>query len=176
MPLDGWNAMRRSTTIGLILAVLIATSTETSAQQQSLRAQLIGTWRYVSVTDTHKDGSRVQSFGHNPSGIAIFQPNGLYAIVVTRRDLPKFAANSRLHGTAAENTAAMRGSLGHFGTYTVDEAHRTFTTRALGSTFPNIVGVDRKYIVASITRDEIVWVPLEATGGGKGRGVLRRVK
>ncbi|HEY1729544.1 MAG TPA: lipocalin-like domain-containing protein [Candidatus Baltobacteraceae bacterium] len=166
--------MRRSLISGFVFAILLGSGA--SAAQTPLRARLIGTWRYVSVTDTHKDGSRVQSFGKNPSGIAVFQPNGTYVIVVTRPDLPKFASNARLRGTAAENTVAVRGSLGHFGTYTVNEAERTFTTRAIGATFPNMVGVDRKYIVESITKDEIVWIPLEATGGGRGRGVLRRVQ
>ena len=168
--------MKRSLIFGLAFVVLLSSAGASSANQGSLRAQLIGTWRYVSVTDTHKDGTRVQSFGPNPSGIAIFMPNGWYAIVVGRPDLPKFAANSRLHGTPAENTIAERGSLGHFGTYTVNEADRTFTTHAIGATFPNMIGVDRKYIVASITNDRITWIPFEATGGGRGRGVLRRVK
>jgi hypothetical protein len=168
--------VKRSLILGLAFAVVFSSAGASSVKETSLRAQLVGTWRYVSVTDRHKDGTRIQSFGRNPSGIAIFQPNGLYAIVVSRRDLPKFASNSRLHGTPSENTVAERGSLGHFGAYTVNEADRTFTTRAIGATFPNIIGVDRKYIVASITKDEIVWIPLEATGGGRGRGVLRRVK
>ncbi|MGH7661024.1 MAG: lipocalin-like domain-containing protein, partial [Vulcanimicrobiaceae bacterium] len=109
----------------LAFLVFAGSSSVSSAQQTSLRAQLIGTWRYVSVTDTHKDGTKAQSFGAHPAGIAIFQPDGTYAIVVTRPDLPKFASNARLKGTAAENTAAVRGSLGHFGTLTVNEAERT---------------------------------------------------
>jgi len=170
------GAMKRSLILGLAFAVLFSSAGASPAKETSLRALLVGTWRYVSVTDTHKDGTRVQSFGRNPTGIAIFQSNGLYAIVVSRPDLPRFATNSRLRGTPAENTVAERGSLGHFGTYTVNEADRTFTTRAIGATFPNMIGVDRKYIVASISKDEIVWIPFEATGGGRGRGVLRRVK
>ena len=168
--------MKRLFMVCLAFAVLFSSAGASSAQETSLRAQLIGTWRYVSITDTHKDGSRVQSFGPHPSGIAIFQPNGLYAIVVSRSDLPKFASSSRLHGTPAENTVAERGSLGHFGTYTVNEADRTFTTHILGATFPNMIGIDRKFSVASITKDALTWIPFEATGGGRGRGVLRRVK
>jgi hypothetical protein len=168
--------MKRSLMLGLALAVLSSSASASSATETSLRAQLIGTWRYVSITDTHKDGTHVQSFGPNPSGIAIFQPNGMYAIVVSRPDLPKFASSSRLHGTPAENTVAERGSLGHFGTYTVNEADRTFTTHIIGATFPNMIGIDRKFTVASITKDSLIWIPFEATGGGRGRGVLRRVK
>jgi hypothetical protein len=168
--------MKRSLIVGLAFSVLFSSASASSATNASLRAQLIGTWRYVSITDTHKDGSRVQSFGPHPSGIAIFQPNGLYAIVVSRPDLPKFASSSRLHGTPAENTVAERGSLGHFGTYTVNEADRTFTTHIIGATFPNMIGIDRKFSVASITKDKLIWIPFAATGGGRGRGVLRRVK
>jgi hypothetical protein len=168
--------MKRSLILGLAFAVLFSSVGTSSATESSLRGQLIGTWRYVSITDTHKDGTRVQSFGRKPTGIAIFQPNGLYAIVVSRPDLPKFASNSRLHGTPAENTVAERGSLGHFGTYTVNEADRTFTTHVIGATFPNMIGIDRKFTVASITKDELVWIPFEATGGGTGRGVLKRVR
>jgi hypothetical protein len=168
--------MQRALIIALALAAPLRSTSASSATDTSLRAQLIGTWRYVSITDTHKDGSRVQSFGPHPSGIAIFQPNGLYAIVVSRPDLTKFASSSRLHGTPAENTVAERGSLGHFGTYTVNEADRTFTTHIIGATFPNMIGIDRKFSVASISKDELIWIPFEATGGGRGRGVLKRVK
>lgn len=167
--------MKRSVLLGLIFSIVVASSSASSAQT-SLRDQLVGTWRYVSITDTHKDGTKVQSFGAKPNGIVIFERNGYYAAVVSRPDLPNFASNSRLHGTPSENTVAERGSLGHFGTYTVNEAERTFTTHVIGATFPNIIGKKRKFIIASISKDEIVWVPLEATGGGRGRGVLKRIK
>jgi hypothetical protein len=47
----------------------------------------------------------------------------------TSGDLPKFASGNRLQGSDAENNAIVRGSLAYFGTYTVDEADKTFTTK-----------------------------------------------
>jgi hypothetical protein len=68
--------MKRSLIVGLAFSVLFSSASASSATDASLRAQLIGTWRYVSI----------------------------------------------------------------------------------------------------ITKDELTWIPFEATGGGRGRGVLRRVK
>ena len=65
----------------------------------------------------------------NPKGLLIFTDNGRYSSHIVRLDVPKFAAKDRLQGTADENKAAVQGSIGTFGTYTVDEANKSFTVR-----------------------------------------------
>ena len=65
-------------------------------------------------------------------------------VVLTRADLPKFAANDRTAGTPEENKAVVQGSLAYFGTDTVDEAAKIITTHIEGCTFSNWIGTDRK--------------------------------
>ena len=69
-----------------------------SAGAQTVK-DLIGTWTLESDTNTAPDGRTVQPFGPNPAGIAIFDSNGHFAIINSRSDLPKFAANNRMQGT-----------------------------------------------------------------------------
>jgi hypothetical protein len=61
---------------------------------------LVGTWTNVSNVNIQQDGSRADVFGPHPSGIAIFETNGLFAIVNINPDVPKFGSNNRAQGTA----------------------------------------------------------------------------
>jgi len=162
----------------MLLSAMLSIGVADSAagQQKSLAQQVIGTWSYVSVQDVQKDGNRLQPFGPSPSGVAVFEPNGQFVIVLTRPGLPKYASNNRLNGTAEENKATAQGSLAQFGTYIVNEADHSFTLHAVGSSYPNIVGTDRKFVVVSITEDEMKWSIPGATGGGSGDVVLKRGK
>jgi hypothetical protein len=78
---------------------------------------LIGTWKPVSVTVTGPDGRKSEPFGPNPNSILTFDANGRFVLVNTRPDLPKFASNNRMQGTAEENKAIVQGSIAYFGTY-----------------------------------------------------------
>jgi hypothetical protein len=44
-----------------------------------------------------------------------------------RPDVPKFASTNREAETPAENKAALQGSLGYFGTYSVSETDKVIT-------------------------------------------------
>jgi Lipocalin-like domain len=112
--------------------------TSASAEQKSLKDQLVGSWIFVSSTTKAEDGSPL--WGTNPKGIALFTANGRYSTHLMRADRPKFAANSRAKGTPEENKAAVVGNISSFGSYTVDEAKKTFTIRFEGSTYPNLEG------------------------------------
>lgn len=87
-----------------------------AAQQKSLKEQLVGTWTFVTSTDTQKDGTKVDRWGPNPKGMLIFDANGRYVLVIHRSDLPKFASNRVDQGTAEENKAVMQGLIVTFGT------------------------------------------------------------
>ncbi|MDE1969376.1 MAG: lipocalin-like domain-containing protein [Alphaproteobacteria bacterium] len=158
--------------VGAVLAVAIAGSSP--AQQNSLKQQIVGTWSYVSVEITKSDGSRVQTFGDKPNGVAVFERNGHFVIALTRSKLPKFASNNRLNGTAEENQATVRGSLTQFGTYTVNDADHSLMLHVTGSSYPNIVGTDRKFIITAITKTEMKWTIPAATSGGTATTVLKR--
>ena len=159
---------------GATLAVGVAGSSP--AQAKSLKQQIVGTWAYVSVEMVKGDGSHVQTFGDKPSGIAIFGRDGHFALVVTRSDLPKYASKNRMTATAEEYQATVRGSLAQFGTYTVNDADHSVMLHVVGASYPNIIGVDRKFIIASVTKNELKWTVPTATSGGTVNTVLQRAK
>ena len=144
---------------------LVLLPTSAVSQQRSLKEQLVGTWTFVSAIDVHKDGTRSDRWGPNPKGVLMFDGNGRYALMIMRSDLPKFAAKTSDQGTADESKAVLKGLIVHFGTYLVNEADKTVTTRIEGSSFPNLNGMEQKRIIASVTADELKYTnPATATG------------
>jgi Lipocalin-like domain len=101
--------------------------------------KVLGTWSMVSA-QMDPDGSNLPAYGPAPNSLLVFTADMRVIEVMTDSAIPKFASNARGHGTAEENQAAMAGSIGWFGTYTVDENGQLSGDRVEGSTFPNWVG------------------------------------
>jgi len=68
-----------------------------------------------------------------PQGLATYEANGRFSVIVTRSDLPKFASNNRQSGTPEENKAVVQGSIAFFGTYSVSETDKTLTIEYAGA-------------------------------------------
>jgi len=153
---------------------LASLPTSTIAQQKSLKDQLVGTWTFVSATTKRPDGS--PQWGSNPKGLAIYTDNGRFSESVMRSDRTKFAANNRLQGTADDNKAVAQGTISTYGTYSVDEAKKTYTLRIEGSSYPNWEGTEITRPV-TITGDEMtVTNPSPSVGGSPSQLVFRRAK
>lgn len=147
------------------------------SQQKSLKDQLVGTWRNVSTIVTRKDGQQLEPFGNKPTGVLIFTADGNIALITTRSDVPKIASNNRLEGTPEEYAAIMRGTHAFFGTYTVNEAAKSFTISVVGGTFPNEVGGSTTRTVTAITADELKFTyPAGAAVGAVAEASWRRAK
>jgi Lipocalin-like domain len=101
--------------------------------------KVLGTWRMVSA-QLDPDGRNLPAYGDAPASLLVFTPDMHVIEVMTDSTVPKFASRARGHGTAEENQAAMAGSIGWFGTYTVDASGDLSGDRVEGSTFPNWVG------------------------------------
>ena len=123
-------------------------------QQQSLRDRLVGTWALVSWEQKKSDGSKVQRYGANPTGVAFFDAGGRYVITVMQSDRAKYASNALWQGTAEENRATADGTITYFGTYSVNEADRTIDIRVEASSFPNWNGTDQKRFF-EVTEDQL---------------------
>jgi hypothetical protein len=131
-----------------------------AGQQQSLREQLIGTWTVVSWEQKKGDGTKLELYGANPTGIAFFDAGGRYIITVMRSDRAKYASNTLRRGTAEENKETADGTITYFGTYSLNEMDRSMAIHVDGSSFPNWNGADLKRIVA-ITGEQLkLTVPL----------------
>jgi hypothetical protein len=144
------------------------------SEERSLREQLVGTWKIVSVNNTRPDGSVKQIFGPNPKGIAVFDARGNTVIVLMRSDRPKFAANNRDLGTADENKATVQGTHAYFGTYSVIEKEKTLVFHVEGNTFPNQEDIDTKRLI-SIDGDKFTWITPNPSVGGTSEAVWKRV-
>src|SRR5439155_10656790 len=57
--------------------------------------------------------------------------------------------------TAEEYRAVVTGLVASFGTYTVNEAEKTVITHVEGSVLPDLVGVDQKRKIISLTASEL---------------------
>jgi Lipocalin-like domain len=143
------------------------------AQQKTLKEQLVGTWTFVSSSGKLADGSPV--WGSNPKGIVIFTDDGHYSSHIVRADVPKFAAKNRLQGTPEENKAAVHGGAAQFGTYTVNEANKSFTLRIEGSSYPNNTGTEQTRPF-TISGDELKVINPASSAGGQSELVYKRAK
>src|SRR4029077_10624938 len=119
--------------IALIAALALVAG---EAAAQSLKDRIVGTWEFVVAEVTAPDGKKSFPFGETPKGILIFTPDGRFAQIHVASDAPKIASNNRMTGTPEEYAGIMRRSLSVFGTWTVDEAHKTVTYNIVSSSFP----------------------------------------
>ena len=155
------------------LAVLSGSAT---AQTKSLKDQLVGVWRLVSVEVTAPDGAKRQDYGANPKGILILDSGGRYALVQARPARPKFKAgnNVRLDTPAAEFGEAARAFAANFGTWSVNEADKTLIRRYEAALIPNAEGSETKVSV-SLAGDELKLSGADAVGL-RNDAVYRRAK
>jgi Lipocalin-like domain len=155
--------MKRAITLaGISLSLAIALSGVAAAQSAK---DVVGTWTLVTA----------DAFGPNPKGVAVFEANGRFSIMLMRADLPKYASNNRTQATPAEYKATVDGSLAYFGTYSLSGTDLNLHIE--GSTFANWTGGDQKRINVSVTADEFKYVqPLPSGGGPPAPVVWRRAK
>ena len=124
---------------GVLAGASLVAGVAGTAKAQPARNQVLGTWRMVSA-QIDPEGRNVPAYGARPNGLLVFTPDMHYVEVLTDATIPRFASAERGRGTSAENARAMSGSIGHFGTYTVDARGVFAGNRVEGSTFPNWVG------------------------------------
>ena len=147
------------------------------AQQKSLKEQLVGTWMLVSSTSIRPDGTKIDLYGPDPKGIVIYTSDGHFALLNTRADLPKLAANNRARASAEEARAVVAGSIAYFGAYLLNEVEKVITVKVEGSTFANMIGgAEQKRIITSLTADELKFINSRTPSGVTLEVVWKRAK
>ena len=156
-----------------LAGLTISSALPTFAKQTN---DLVGAWTLVSIT-LDQDGKKTDMYGPNPQGQRTSDPTGHFSEIITRSDLPKFASNNRQAGTPDENKAVVQGSIAFFGTYSVNEADKTYSQHVESCTFPNWNGTERKYSF-NISGDElnITVISTPSTGTGTAHAVWKRAK
>lgn len=136
-----------------------------TAQQQTLKEQIVGVWTLVSWVQTRSDGTKNYRFGNNPQGVNMFSPNGRFSIIIVQADLPKISWNDPMKPTADEAQAIVRGSIAYYGTYSIDEATKTLNLQLDGTTLTNQLGIPQKRNIDSISADEMRYSNSSVVGG-----------
>lgn len=140
-------------TLCFIIAAISAFATSASSYKlpspghkirpKQLPNKVAGTWLLESANAT-ANGMSFPALGPKPEGILIFAPTLYFSelISIDPSTLPRFRSNAnRPSGTCEEDAAVLAGTLGSYGTYTVDEEGSFKTDTFLGSTFPNYIGM-----------------------------------
>ena len=109
------------------------------AHAMSPADRLVGAWSFVSSVNTRKDGSVVDRWGANPSGMLMFDGSGHFSQIIT-------GSESRMFG--AKTFCA-------FGSYALDSTGKVLTLAFNGCSIAKVIGSvqDRKIIV--LTADEL---------------------
>lgn len=158
----------------LFVAALFGTDIGAQPKPSELRQQMVGTWT-LSEQWVEQDGKKIQRFGTNPKGIAIYDSNGRFATILLRTDLPKFASNNAMTGTAEENKAIVQGSNATYGTWSINEADGSVISQIDGSTFPGWDGQTQRRTL-SIAGDEMKMCVPGAQIGGTACAIWKRAK
>ena len=74
---------------------------------QSLKEQIVGAWRQVSIYN-EEGGVKKNVYGDKPVGLTVFDRSGYYISYLSKPDLPKFASNNRQKGTDADTARSCR--------------------------------------------------------------------
>jgi len=135
---------------------------------------LVGAWIAVSNV-AEQGGAKSEPYGPSPQGMLIFEANGHYGLVLSRKDVPKFASNNRTNGTPDENKAAVQGTISHFGRYVVSEADKTILFKIDNSTYPNFNGTEQKRTF-TLVGDQLTYTVPAFSGGGTAVAVWKRAQ
>lgn len=154
---------RRVLAVEVVAALTLSTLVSMSragAEPKSLKEQLVGTWTFVSSVNTRKDGSKFDSWGANPAGIFMFDPDGHYAQVIMRSEVGVFGPKTVFS----------------FGTYSVDEKSRTLVTHIQGSSLARLNGTEQRRIILTLTGDELRYVNTSTASGNTVEALWKRSK
>ena len=126
----------------LTLSVLLARLH--GQQTNSLRAQLVGTWRLVSATQQLADGTVRPDPQTGPKGVGylVYTDTGQVCVVVGNPERSRWASVQAPTGADLRN--AFDGLVAYAGTFEVNEAERYVVHHIEVDRVPNSTGADRK--------------------------------
>ena len=117
------------TTAAITLLLLSSAPVAAQARQSSL----VGTWRFVEITDSDSTGAAIQYFGGKPCGYMIYTATGQVSVHIARCQTPD--------ASPPELAATYNG---YFGTYTVNEARGLVTHQVEGGSAPDYIGTPQQ--------------------------------
>jgi len=144
----------------LTTLVLSACSVAQTAVPAPTVAQLIGTWKLVSIADTMKDGKVQPStqFGPHPHGFIMYEPDGYMCASIVNGD--RTAWKDPGHATDAEKISYYDTFIAYCGSYRLDGATSSvthypevaWTPSYVGSTQPRPFRLEGNRLIITATR------------------------
>jgi len=152
---------------------------ETRTAVDSLRQQLIGTWRLVSYVDCDVDtGEETHPMGEHPLGYIMYTPDGFMSAQLSMANRPRFKSNDPYGGTLEEYAEAANTYFAYSGPFHVDEVRSSLMHEIQVCLFPNWLG-RRQVRLAQIDGDllRLTTTPMNFRGARKTAALVwRRIK
>ena len=123
LPPLGIEMERREFMALLGSAAALMPSQVTTAHAMSPADRIIGTWSFVSSVNTRKDGSVVDRWGPNPSGMLMFDARGHFTQIIA-------GTESRMFGPK---------TFCGFGSYSLSSVNNVLTTQFNGCSIAKVV-------------------------------------
>lgn len=141
----------------LIPILLVAASLAQTATPAPTAAQLLGTWKLVSIEDTMNDG-KVQPPTQYPTASSCTRPDGYMCATIVNSDRPVWKDPAK--ATDAEKIAYYDSFLAYCGTFKLDSATSTVThfpevawsPSFVGSTQPGPFRLEGNQLIITATR------------------------
>jgi len=151
-----------------------------AAYAQSLKQQLVGTWRVVSATMQVGEKTKPVALGNDIVGVIIYNQDGYMCFAAMSANRPKLGTGDRLAGTIEQKAAAYDSYRNTCGRYEViSEEERIITHAFEVSLTPDVTGQKEKRYIKEISADKLVLQTMPHTVGGEqaiGIWVYQRVK
>ena len=128
-----------------VFAAIYLLGTPTYAQ--SLKEQLVGTWKLVSSTRYVGSAAQPWLFGTNSMGILMYTADGYMCGNLMNLDRSNFPSADIRSGTASDKATAFDTFFAYCGRYEVNEAERFVVHKVESSLFPNWTGSSQKRFV-----------------------------
>jgi Lipocalin-like domain len=143
--------MNRRTTLTLTALALLCLGialppSDALGQQKSLKELIVGTWLLDSVYDQTQDGEKHNPWGDGVKGQAIFTSDGNISWQMMSANRPQADTSPR---------EPVGQVVAYWGTYTVDDAAKTYTVHIERCTFPQWDGITGTNNLAFPTENEL---------------------
>jgi len=144
------NTMNRHTTLAmttmafLCLGIALGPS-DALGQEKTLKEKIVGTWLLESVYDQTEDGAKHTPWGDGVKGQAMFDAQGHFSWMTMSANRAKADTSPRI---------PVGQAIAFWGTYTVNEEAKTYTSKIERCTFPQWDGGGGTASIAFPTEDE----------------------
>lgn len=120
----------------LLIATMTAGQAETAPPPEN---PLVGSWSLEKFVDTPEGGEPVFAFGHQPSGLFVFTPDGHVSISLMRNP-----PVSQSRADPDPDACVPDWYCSYFGTYEHEPASGSWVTHVTGGNISNYLGTDQR--------------------------------